>query len=119
MKVCFECSIKKPLCEFYTHKKSKDGHVNKCKDCTKKDVHANRLKNIEKIREYDRNRPNKAERLGLRQQEHIGAPTLKGIMQTQQSIMLLEMAGLLDQMNVHAAVKNASHMGIIMTIQSH
>ncbi len=62
MKVCFECSIKKPLCEFYTHKKSKDGHVNKCKDCTKKDVHANRLKNIEIIREYDRNTPNKAER---------------------------------------------------------
>ena len=42
----------------------RDGHVNKCKDCNKKDVTENRDKNIERIREYDRKRatlPHRAE----------------------------------------------------------
>ena len=37
MKVCFKCSIEKPLTEYYKHKQMNDGHLGKCKDCTKKD----------------------------------------------------------------------------------
>ncbi len=33
-----------------------------CKDCIKERVRQNRLENIEKVREYDRNRPNAKER---------------------------------------------------------
>lgn len=33
-----------------------DGHLNKCKTCTKYDVLKHRLANIEKIREHDRSR---------------------------------------------------------------
>ena len=62
-KVCFKCSILKPLSDFYKNKQMGDGHLNKCKVCTKKDVHNHREDNLEKIREYDRNRPNKDERI--------------------------------------------------------
>ncbi|MCP4488765.1 MAG: hypothetical protein GY820_15855 [Gammaproteobacteria bacterium] len=37
----------------------KDGHLNKCKLCTKKDVSGYRDKNIDKVRKYDRNRGNR------------------------------------------------------------
>ena len=62
-KVCFKCNILKPLSDFYKHSKMGDGHLNKCKDCAKKDVHTHREENLEKVREYDRNRPNKTERV--------------------------------------------------------
>ena len=62
-KVCFKCQILKPLSDFYKHKRMGDGHLNKCKDCAKKDVTKHREGNLEKVREYDRNRPNHKERL--------------------------------------------------------
>jgi hypothetical protein len=37
-KICFKCGIDKPLTEYYAHKQMGDGHLNKCKDCTKKDT---------------------------------------------------------------------------------
>lgn len=37
-KVCFKCHREQDLECFYAHPEMKDGHLNKCKDCTKKDV---------------------------------------------------------------------------------
>ena len=55
-KKCFKCGQTKNFDEFYKHSRMADGHLGKCKECTKKDVHEHRKKNIERIRAYDRQR---------------------------------------------------------------
>jgi len=45
-KVCFKCGTEKGLSEFYKHPKMPDGHVNKCKECNKKDIKGNYEDNI-------------------------------------------------------------------------
>jgi hypothetical protein len=59
MKTCFKCNKKLSLGMFYKHPQMPDGHVNKYKECNKKDVTNNRNKNIDRVREYDRNRGNR------------------------------------------------------------
>ena len=59
MKECFKCKKYYPLSKFYKHSRMKDGHLNKCIDCTRNDVAENRGRNIEKWRKYDRDRGNR------------------------------------------------------------
>jgi hypothetical protein len=38
MKTCFKCGSAKQISEFYSHPAMKDGHLGKCKECTKLDA---------------------------------------------------------------------------------
>jgi len=52
-KTCMKCGELKPLSDFYKHPMMKDGHLNKCKECTKKDVSNNYYKNKKYYQEYE------------------------------------------------------------------
>ncbi len=55
-KRCFKCGSTLSLDEFYTHPRMADGHLNKCKECTKIDVRWQR-RNDPSVQERDRKRP--------------------------------------------------------------
>lgn len=67
MKTCFKCGSTLPLSEFYRHPKMADGHLGKCKACTKKDVHEHRHgKGRDKVLSYDRERAHEPPRAAAR-----------------------------------------------------
>jgi hypothetical protein len=55
-KQCFKCGGVFPLTEFYRHPQMGDGHLGKCKACTRKDVRLNRSRKRDYYNEYDRAR---------------------------------------------------------------
>ena len=61
-KVCFKCGEKKEITEFYSHNGMADKHLNKCKECTKRDVKIRRIENPEKLKEYEKKRNNNEKR---------------------------------------------------------
>ncbi len=57
-KQCFKCKIVKGINDFYKHSGMADGHLGKCKECTKQDV-KNRYDDpvsLKRITEYERKR---------------------------------------------------------------
>lgn len=44
-KTCFKCGRTLPITEFYVHPQMGDGHLNKCKDCARRDVSEHRASN--------------------------------------------------------------------------
>lgn len=66
MKTCFKCLAAKPLTEFYKHAAMGDGHLGKCKDCTRADVKRHRQENWETVRAYDRMRASQPHRVATR-----------------------------------------------------
>jgi len=55
-KECFKCHRVLSIDEFYLHPYMADGHLNKCKACTRSDNLQNRRKQVDHYRGYDRAR---------------------------------------------------------------
>lgn len=53
-KICKKCNQEKALNDFYVHQEMSDGHLGFCKVCVKKRVTQHRVRNVERIRKYDR-----------------------------------------------------------------
>ncbi len=53
-KTCFKCGTTKLLQEFYAHPRMQDGHLNKCKVCTRADTVARKQADPERTREEKR-----------------------------------------------------------------
>lgn len=56
MKPCMKCGLVLELDQFYKHPQMGDGHLNKCKDCTRADVAANYARRREQYAKYERRR---------------------------------------------------------------
>jgi hypothetical protein len=87
-KKCFKCNEDKPMSEFYKHKAMGDGHLNKCKQCTKLDSAATLKKNtsteagleLERARHRD-----KYHRLGYKDKHKPSSISKKEIMERYKS----------------------------------
>ena len=55
-KACFKCGVPKDLSEFYGHPNMADGHLGKCKACTRADVIKNRSDKVDYYRAYEHTR---------------------------------------------------------------
>jgi ribosomal protein S27AE len=67
-KECFRCHQVKPLTDFYRHPRMGDGHLNKCKECTKRDVALNYAARREKYSAYEHERNHDPERRHKKQE---------------------------------------------------
>lgn len=63
MKTCFKCDRTLPRSAFYRHSQMRDGLLGKCKDCTRRDVSANRHRRYAHYLEYERRRSENGKRL--------------------------------------------------------
>lgn len=66
VKTCFKCGATLPLGAFYRHPEMADGHLNKCKACTKTDVKRRYRDSRPERAAYDRQRNQRPERKASR-----------------------------------------------------
>ena len=67
-KKCFKCGEVKCVSLFYKHSGMSDGHLGKCKECTKSDTKKNRIDNIDYYTAYEKQRNKKPHRVEARKE---------------------------------------------------
>lgn len=73
-KKCFKCGAEKLIDEFYKHPAMADGHLGKCKECTKNDIHEKYLQNIKNPEYVEKER-----RRGREKYKRLGYVSLKAV----------------------------------------
>lgn len=53
-KKCFKCNLEKPLSDYYKHPQMGDGHLNKCKECARRDTKGRTVIKQDEVRAYDK-----------------------------------------------------------------
>lgn len=82
-KICFKCGVEKPLSDYYKHKKMGDGHLGKCKECTKSDTkkrHDELLKDTAWVEKEHKRHREKYHRLGYKEKHKPAAESKKQTM---------------------------------------
>ena len=77
-KACFKCNKNRPLSEFYKHAQMADGHLNKCKECSKKDVSSNYKANIDHYKDYEKFRAGYPHRVKARE-DYAATPSGRSV----------------------------------------
>lgn len=109
-KTCFKCRVTKPITEFYAHPQMWDGRLNKCKECTKRDVSENYRANIHHYVEYERKRFKKTERKeAARRYLRERRPTEKRIANQKASYAIRSGALIRKPCEVCGAIKTEAH----------
>jgi hypothetical protein len=106
-KECFKCNIRQPLSMFYAHPKMADGHLNKCKECTKKDTKENIAKNPDYYRDYDKSRAMNPNRVAERKRY---SQTKEGRESKRKSVLKWQETNLVKR-SAHLIVQNAVRSG--------
>ena len=104
IKTCFKCNKEKPLTEFYSHPGMADGHLNKCKECTREDTKLNRQRKHYYYKEYDRKRYCESDDRKERLRQHAKTEGYKNI---KKRSTLKYIANNPQKHKAHIAVRNA------------
>ncbi len=110
MKTCFKCGESKPLTEFYRHKNMADGHLGKCRECTKAYARANRATRADWYRNYDKRRFKNDPRVRARHRRYLQTEAGK---KTQRRAQLKYIAENPDRRAANTLLGNAARDGRI------
>lgn len=121
-KRCFKCGEVKPLSEFYKHPMMADGHLNKCKDCTKRDAKKDYDRKIKDLSWADKERARgreKYHRLGYKDKDWANK-TRKDFLGTDNTRRALKIRGYnLDGKEAHHWNYNLPHSVILLSRKAH
>jgi len=70
-KWCFKCGLAKPRSEFYRHSRMADGHLGKCKACTKLDVRRHYRETLPARKAYERKRTQQKARRAMQRRYSV------------------------------------------------